>query len=239
MGERSKKDGKVKKDQFALWLKDNPSGTFKEFYAESVTDALLGKKSHASLGPKLTTRSIDKARRVFDEVIAQRIRPSDTLVEYGCGTLRLGMLLIEFLEPDRYIGLDIDERILASGRSRLPTELVASKRPVLKVISPESVRDVAAKQPRWVCSKGVIRHVAPTDLDEYFENLSCLVHAGATGLLSARLGPKSEQIATKTWVYDFGSLQIAAARHGMKLEPRDDENWMRLRRFGPSSLRGG
>jgi hypothetical protein len=130
--------------------------------------------------------------------------------------LRVGSLFIEHLEADRYTGMDIDQRILAAGLHQLPAELVESKRPTL--ISPDSLARVAARQPRWVCSKGVLQHVPPQELNEFFGNLSHLIHAGATGLLYSPVGSQSKRIGVKAWVHDFDHLQAAAQGLGMKFE---------------------
>jgi hypothetical protein len=57
---------------------------------------------------------------------------------------------------------------------------------------------VAARKPRWVCSKGVLQHVPREELDEYFAGLSPLIHAGATGLLFSHIGPESRRMSLKT-----------------------------------------
>jgi hypothetical protein len=131
--------------------------------------------------------------------------------------LRLGALFINYLEPGRYIGLDIDQRILAAGRGQLANDLVETKRPTLEVISKESLAQVAARKPRWVCSKGVLQHVPPEELDEYFAGLSPLIHAGATGLLFSHIGPESRRMSLKTWAHDFDQLHATARDHGMQL----------------------
>jgi hypothetical protein len=46
----------LSKAQFALWTLRNPGNSFKEFYAESVVNALTGKEQHPSLGPNLAVR---------------------------------------------------------------------------------------------------------------------------------------------------------------------------------------
>ena len=132
-----------KKDKFAAWLEKNQGGSFTQFYAESVLDALSGKRRHASLGPKLVEGSEDHARKRFDELVAQGIKPSDTVVDYGCGTLRLGAHFIDYLDADRYIGLDIDDRIIAAGRDQLPADLVEAS-----VRSSRSYRLRASTAPR-------------------------------------------------------------------------------------------
>ena len=208
----------VPRVKLALWSLQNPGSSFKQFYVDSVARALVGEKVHSSLGPNLKPGRIASARRNFNKIVNEGVRPGDTLIDYGCGTLHLGALFIEFLEADRYIGLDIDERILAVGRSQLSAKLVDCKRPVLEVISPESLSRVAAKHPRWVCSKGVLQHVPPEELNEYFENLSYLIHAGATGLIYCKIAQKTKRISPKSWVHDFNHLQAAAGRHGMELD---------------------
>jgi trans-aconitate methyltransferase len=134
-----------------------------------VLDALSGKRKHASLGPKLVEGSEDHAHKRFDELVAQGIKPSDTVVDYGCGTLRLGVRFIDYLDADRYVGLDIDDRIIAAGRDHLRADLVEAKRPVLEVISPQSLARA------WIFSNGVLPHVPPDHLNAYFTNLARLV----------------------------------------------------------------
>ena len=202
---------------YLIWARRNPGKTFKEYYAESVTAALAGKKQHASLGPLLKTGRNETAARIFRQLVGQGISPTDTLVDFGCGTLRIGRTFIEFLEPDRYIGMDIDERILDAGRGSLPAELITSKRPVLEVISPESLIRVAARQPKWIFAKGVLQHIPPAELNEFFGNLAPIVHAGAVGFLYGRCAETSKVLSSKSWMHDFRQLQESAARHGMEL----------------------
>ena len=102
----------------------NPGLSFKQFYAECAANSLAPNKSHSSLGPNLRPGRIESARRTFERLLTYGIRRDETVVDYGCGTLRLGALFIDYLEPDHYIGLDIDRRILAAGRGQLADDTV-------------------------------------------------------------------------------------------------------------------
>jgi cyclopropane fatty-acyl-phospholipid synthase-like methyltransferase len=203
--------------QFGLWSLRNPGLSFKQFYAECAANSLAINKSHSSLGPNLRPGRLASARRTFERLLTYGIRPGDTVVDYGCGTLRLGALFIEFLEADGYIGLDIDRRIIAAGREQLADDIVETKRPTLEVISKESLARVAARNPRWVCSKGVLQHVPPEELNDYFASLSPLIHAGATSLLFSHIAPESKRMSLKTWAHDFDQLHATAKDHGMRL----------------------
>jgi SAM-dependent methyltransferase len=206
-----------KKDKFAAWLEKNQGGSFTQFYAESVLDALSGKRKHASLGPTLVEGSEDHARKRFDELVAQGIKPSDTVVDYGCGTLRLGVHFIDYLEAGRYIGLDIDDRIIAAGRDHLPADLLEAKRPVLEVISPESLAREATRRPQWIFSNGVLPHVPPEHLNAYFTNLARFVLGGATGIFSGKARAKREKLSSKSWMHDGAHVQQAVEACGMQL----------------------
>ena len=148
-----------KKSKFAAWQDQNPKGTFKQFYAEKLSKALAGEKRHSSIGPSLKKKGLHKTHGLFFKLIATGLKPSDVFVDFGCGTLRVGASLIEYLEPDGYTGFDIDEQILDVGREMLPPGVRDAKRPRLAVVSPQSLSEASALHPQWIFSKGVLQHV--------------------------------------------------------------------------------
>lgn len=221
-----------KKSKFALWQDQNPKGTFKQFYAEKLSKALAGEKRHSSIGPSLKKKGLHKTPHIFSKLIARGLKPSDVFVDFGCGTLRVGASLIEYLEPDRYIGFDIDKKILDVGRDMLPPGVCEAKRPRLEVVSRQSLDEAAALHPDWIFSKGVLQHVPPAELSEFFENLASLMHPETVGVLRAQIGSKNEQISAKSWLHTIEDLQRAAAAHGLDLEVNQQEplrHWLSLR----------
>jgi cyclopropane fatty-acyl-phospholipid synthase-like methyltransferase len=60
------------------------------------------------------------------------LRPSDSLLDIGCGCLRGGVHLVEYLDPGNYFGFDVNQSLLDAGyevelgavglRGRLPRE---------------------------------------------------------------------------------------------------------------------
>jgi hypothetical protein len=209
--------------RFRLWSLRNPGRRFTDYYAESVMRTLSSGKPHASLGPKLKSGSRDAAKNKFDWLVSQGVQPKDIVVDYGCGTLRIGVLLIEYLDANCYIGMDIDERILDLGRASLATTLREAKRPTLEIISSESLQHIAARRPKWVFSKGVLHHVPPKQLHEYFNNVSRLIHVGATGFVATRTASTSKQLSSTTWVHGLNQLEATALSYGMTFERVDQK----------------
>lgn len=56
--------------------------------------------------------------------------PDSRVLDFGCGCLRGGYWIVNFLEPDRYFGIECNEEMLKVGREEiLGSELAAAKRP--------------------------------------------------------------------------------------------------------------
>jgi SAM-dependent methyltransferase len=45
----------------------------------------------------------------------QGIKPSDRVLDIGCGCLRTGVPLMKFLKPGRYVGIDLDPTLIEAG----------------------------------------------------------------------------------------------------------------------------
>jgi SAM-dependent methyltransferase len=54
-------------------------------------------------------------RLQIDFLRAQGLRPGDTLLDVGCGSLRGGVHFVRFLEPGRYYGIDKDAELIRAG----------------------------------------------------------------------------------------------------------------------------
>jgi hypothetical protein len=223
-GSKAKKD-KAKgsnKLGFENWQRLNPGGTFKEYYVASILDALSGKRPHATLGPLTHEGSLERAESAALALIGMGVPKSDVVVDYGCGTLRVGKTLIEYLEPSHYVGLDIDRRILDAGLAMLPPGVAEKKQPILDVIGDEALDRVASMYPKWILSKGVLHHVPPSDLSEFFGNVSRLTTPDTTILLWARFSKGTTQKASsRSWFHGIDDIIALARRFQLEGEIRE------------------
>jgi cyclopropane fatty-acyl-phospholipid synthase-like methyltransferase len=64
------------------------------------------------------------------------LEPRHYLVDIGCGTLRGGIPLIEYLQEGHYHGIEVRENVLEEGRKELREANLEHKRPKL-VVAPE------------------------------------------------------------------------------------------------------
>lgn len=72
-----------------------------------------------------------KRRFQIEFLLAQGLRREDRLLDLGCGTLRGGIPLIEYLQPRHYTGIDVRPAVLDEARCELAEAGLAHKEPAL------------------------------------------------------------------------------------------------------------
>jgi SAM-dependent methyltransferase len=72
----------------------------------------------------------EMGRLQIDFLRAAGLRPSDTLLDVGCGSLRGGVHFVRYLEPGRYHGIDKDAGLIRAGlQIELPRAGLADRLP--------------------------------------------------------------------------------------------------------------
>lgn len=124
---------------------------------------LTGKSRHALVGrPELW-----RMKRAFqiEFLRAHGLRPTQTVVDIGCGSLRGGIALIDYLEAGRYVGIDVRAEVLAEARRELARERLEHKRP--RLIHAQTLSSVRLDTPADVCwAFSVLFHMSDAILEE-------------------------------------------------------------------------
>ncbi len=139
---------------------------------------------HSTLGPKIRDEAYTraKAERWSQRMIDFGLQPHHLCVEYGCGSLWAAEPIIRYLEPGKYVGLDITDKFYEYGRSRL-ADLVVEKQVRLGVIAEEKLKEVAALQPDIIFSRKVLPHIAEEILPRYLANIASLMQRKTLAVL--------------------------------------------------------
>ena len=134
-------------------------------------------------------------------------RPEHVLVDFGCGSLWIGEVLMSYLQPGHYIGMDVIDFFYVETLKRLGDEFVAERRPVLERISPESLERVRARNPDYVVSTAVLRHVRPAELVDHFRQITSLCGPAARIII----GHKPHD-----WMRVDGVRSLQHSRHSIR-----------------------
>lgn len=165
-----------RKKKYAHWLAAHPGASYAQYYVEETRRQIdAGMMTYSNIGLDVDIGFMKKrARRILEAFQRAGCRPHHVVVDYGCGSLWIGEAFMDYLEPGNYIGLDVADGFYTEALTRFPAGYVAARRPMLRVISEDSLREVRERRPDFILSTGVLMHVPPEDLAGYFAGLTAV-----------------------------------------------------------------
>jgi SAM-dependent methyltransferase len=146
-------------------------------------------RRHALVGPARLWQM--KRQFQIDFLVRSGLQPSSSLLDLGCGTLRGGIPLIEFLDEGRYAGVDVRPDAMVEALRELADHGLASKRPNLLC-----VRDLGQLRLRdeydvvWAFS--VLIHLADEQLADALSFVSSHLRPGGQLLANVNLGEAAD-----------------------------------------------
>ena len=125
---------------------------------------------------------------------------SARVIDYGCGSLRLGVHFIEYLSSGNYMGLDVTRDFIDIGVALVGSDTIREKNAQLDSISEASIEAAAAFEADRVISNAVSYHVHPDELKTYYSNLVRMtVKRGSILLFDAKLSEAPLRYKMRGW----------------------------------------
>jgi SAM-dependent methyltransferase len=135
----------------------------------------------------------------FNLLTTLGLRQHHALLDIGCGSLRVGRLLIPYLNPGRYVGVDPNGWLIEAGVAReVGEDQVRIKRPRFVIadspaaLDPEDRFDFALAQ-------SVFSHAGADLVSGWLRGVRSRL--AATGVLVATFVPGAEDHAPSGWTY--------------------------------------
>lgn len=205
---------------YQIWKRWHGKATFAEYYAGSIAQKLRHGGTHKALGAKtflsgslfstakdLSTADFRKrGLNFFAAAIDAGLQPHHVCIDYGCGSLRVGQHLLDYLDPGNYWGLDIIDDFFEAGKTLLPKSQLECKIPRFRVISPTSLDEAKTATPQFIVSFSVMRHVPPLELATYLGNIISLMGRETKVLISFTNRMVSARIGAKIWSYSEADI---------------------------------
>jgi cyclopropane fatty-acyl-phospholipid synthase-like methyltransferase len=203
---------------FETFLRDHPDATYAEYYAHHMRQRVDRGTVHTTLGGNLKTAGNERiefaesGRKKFAALRKiMQLEPRHRLIDYGCGSFRIGLHAMNFLDPGHYFGLDITTDFIDMGKDLVGAETLAARRPRAAAIAPESLAEAEAFQADAVISIAVAIHVHPDETQTYYGNLQRLASKpGASLLFTADVADKFERTGRMrfAWPLQFYKDQL-------------------------------
>lgn len=212
--------------RYRVWRLRHPDRSYGDYYAERVGRRLDRGDGHATLGLQERQRALHPTRvdgggnldlwqrgaGTFRFLKTYGIEPLHNVVDYGCGSLRIGMHFIDQLAPGRYWGVDVTRRFFDDGRRLLDPEMLAQKAPRLDLISAESLAEIRAWRPDVVVSVSVLMHVPPAEIEDFLRKITDLLAPGTRAVVLFDRTEQNAKTATMSWTYSEAFLCEALRR---------------------------
>lgn len=201
--------------KFRIWKLQHPGASFSDFYAGSIAFRLKRGQSHKTLGNKkfLSGSLISspaqlnqlenqtRGTKYFDLAIQYGLKPEHICVDYGCGSLRVGQHLIDYLQSEKYLGLDIVSDFYETGKSLLSKQTMETKKPQFKTINPISIKAANMQAPNFILSFAVLKHVPQNELDAYFRNIVSMMSLNTQAVITFNQAKQTTRSGAKIWDY--------------------------------------
>jgi SAM-dependent methyltransferase len=148
----------------------------------------------------------DEHRRFQITFLKERgLEPQHDFLEIGCGPLTGGIPLIEYLEPGKYVGVDIRSSVLNVSWGEIGLAGLSEKNPRLICSSSFGDEELGERQFDFVFSFSVLYHLSDDILRDYFKNVSLRLKPGGSCIAQV-----NTHLTSSTWL-EFPFLQRKVA----------------------------
>lgn len=170
----------------------------------------------------------------FDYLLEHGLNPGMRMLEIGCGNLRAGRLLIDYLGPGNYYGIDISPDILLGALDTIAEFGLQSKLPRLALVRDLRLSFLPDQAFDAVHAHSVFSHSPIEIIDECMRHVGrVLAPGGFFDFTFDRTEGTEHQVLREDFYYRTQTLIALAATHG--LQARLMEDWEPL--HGQSKLR--
>ena len=107
----------------------------------------------------------------FDFLVSKGMRPESYLLDIACGSLRLGVRAIPYLQPGHYLGIEKESGLVEAGfEHELDKDIRAAKLPRI-VISNAFEFEKFEQKADFAIAQSLFSHLPPNLINQCFKNL--------------------------------------------------------------------
>jgi SAM-dependent methyltransferase len=197
----------AKDRRFNRFRKENPDVSFAKYSMDLVIKGMNegwvnpdSALAIAQMNPEKFWKSAEPKAQKWFKTMA--LKPRHKVVEYGCGSLRLGAHFISYLDRGHYFGLDVIGDFYEQGAQTIGAKLIDAKKPTLRVIAEEAVAEATSFAADVVFSNTVAVHVHPDETQTYYGNLARLAaKPGARLIFNAMIFERCHRFQFNSWAW--------------------------------------
>ncbi len=173
--------------------------------------------------PKAATGAVGESvgERQLDRLVMYGLKSEHKLFDMGCGRLRGGLYLIDYLETGNYVGNDISEEILEKARLFLSEKRLEHKKPRFYKTNDVEFNEVKGETFDYIHAQSVLSHMPPDDIESLFGNVSKIMHSNSQFFASFFLTEKNNIYSSnqkRNFHYPIYWMREMSTKYGLSLE---------------------
>jgi cyclopropane fatty-acyl-phospholipid synthase-like methyltransferase len=167
---------------------------------------------------------LEEGRNHFEYLKGCGLKPHHSLFDFGCGVGRSARYFIDYLEPDRYVGVDIAEEKLRLARELIRDSALESKNPAFIHNRDLDFGWLAGRTFDFAWAHSVFNHMPDDDVATFFRNARKMCHRDSVFIftfIESRDG-KAGRRRLKDWSRPFSWYREVCSRFGFEAEVAGD-----------------
>jgi cyclopropane fatty-acyl-phospholipid synthase-like methyltransferase len=159
----------------------------------------------------------------FNFLVKKGLKPDNTLLDVGCGTLRGGRKFIDYLDPQKYYGIDISAKAIMLGVDSISSEKFAYKMPRFIVNKDLKFREFNREIFDYILAQSVFTHLPKECIEECFENIKFVMHNKSKFYFTFFYETKYKRGRNYKFRYPLKYFKSLAKRYGYKIKDLSSE----------------
>ena len=147
---------------------------------------------------------LDKAR-LWQSVLLKKfgLKPNHKLLDYGFGFIIGSQYIIEYLDKDKFVGVEISELLVREAKRRIKLKKLEEKNPKFLYLDFPSFDCLKNMTFDFVWAGAVISHIPPKSLKIILSELKKFIHKESKIYFDFHYSEKTEKISFKAWRYNW------------------------------------
>ena len=184
------------------------------------TDLRVANDPHEAVGGRWD----EVGQLQFNYLVANKVGPSQRMLDIGCGTLRGGRHFIRYLDSGCYTGVDISSAAIEAARQLVAAENLAEKTPTL-LHNPDPAKWFGTPEDaiyEVLLAQSVFTHLDVPYIEACFDRLGSIMTPGARFFFTFNESQASQRRDLKDFVHPFGLFSALSEQHGFDIDKRTD-----------------
>jgi SAM-dependent methyltransferase len=192
-------------------------------YYRAVMRANVARSPEVAVGGGTHEAWLRQGQTQFDYLLGHGLDPAMRVLEIGCGNLRAGRLLIDYLGVGNYYGIDISPDILLAALDTVTRYGLETKLPRLTLVKDLEFGFLPPDTFDVVHAHSVFSHSPLEVIEECLRHVGRIMAPGAFfDFTFKRTEGTEHQVLREDFYYRTTTLIALAARHGLAARYMDD-----------------